>query len=308
MTDFGVAVAGVGWLGESLIKELPCAPSLRLVGVQDVRIDVARAVADRYGCGFASDSYEALLARADVDVVAICTPNALHVPQARAALESGKHMLVQKPLALSAADAAATVELAQRRRRVLFVDYTYRFLETTQLLTRASGVRSVRAAFHNIYGPGTEKTWFFDSRMSGGGALVDLGVHLLDLALWLLGPSGVRLERAELTDAPIDTSAVLRLQCDEVPVEIAVSWNAALPATDIAVELEAANGLWRWENVDGSFFRFRTVHDGVVLLDRETTLREDTLRALEHALQSGQMPDTDVRVYALLDQAYGRAS
>jgi hypothetical protein len=64
----------------------------------------------------------------------------------------------------------------------------------------------------------------------------------------------------------------------------------------------------RWENVDGSFFHFRTLRDGTILLDRETTLREDTLRAFASALaETARAPATDTRVYDILDQAYGRA-
>ena len=307
MTSVGVGVAGVGWLGESLIKDIPAAPYLTLVAVQDVDLDRARQVAERYGRVWAGESIEALIARPDVDLVAICTPNALHVPQAQAALRAGKHVLVQKPLALSAADAAATVDLAGRVDRLLFVDYTYRFLETVQLLRSARGIRRVRMLFHNIYGPGAEKRWFFDARASGGGALMDLGVHLLDLALWLLEPRSAELERADLGPGPIEHAAHLALRLDEVPVEVEVSWNASRPLTEIAVELDTRDGLLRWENVDGSFFRFRTRSGGQILLERETTLREDTLRALADSLARGQAPPIDVRVYQLLDQAYGRA-
>jgi predicted dehydrogenase len=303
----GVGVAGVGWLGESLMKDIPKVPSFALVGVQDVRADLAREVAKRYGCGWASDSFEALIAQPEVDLIAICTPNALHVPQAQAALRAGKHVLVQKPLALSAADAVATVELAAQLERLLFVDYTYRFLETVQPLRAAQSIRAVRMAFHNIYGPGPEKRWFFDAQTSGGGALIDLGVHLIDLALWLLGPSLVELERADLGAGPIEHAAQLRLWADDVPVDVEVSWNAPRPVTDISVELETDDSPLRWENVAGSFFRFRTRRGERVLLERKTTLREDTLRALAHSLDNGVAPPIDVRVYQLLDQAYGRA-
>lgn len=304
----GLGVAGVGWLGESLIKDLPHVPDLRLVAVQDARLDLAREVARRYACPWAGHSFDDLLVRPDVEAVVICTPNALHVPQAQAALRAGKHVLVQKPLALSASDAAATVALAGQTDRLLFVDYTYRFLDTVRLLRTASGVRAARAVFHNIYGPGPEKRWFLDPHLSGGGALVDLGVHLLDLALWLLEPRALSLEAAELDRQPIDTAAHLRLRLDGVPFQLDVSWNAPHPSTEIAFELETPGGLLRWENVQGSFFRFRTRRDDDVLLDRETTLREDTLRAFRDALARRQAPPIDVRVYELLDRAYGRAS
>jgi predicted dehydrogenase len=182
----------------------------------------------------------------------------------------------------------------------------------------ARAIRAVRAGFHNLYGPGVEKRWFFDPKLSGGGALIDLGVHLLDLLLWLLKPAAVELSDArlqwppvqsaeQLEQPPVESAARLRLQCDDVPVEVDVSWSAPRPHTEIALELETSTGVWRWENVDGSFFRFRTRRDGHMLLERETSLRSDTLRAFEHALHAGDAPPIDVRVYGLLEQAYQQA-
>jgi predicted dehydrogenase len=306
-----VGVAGLGWLGESLIKDLPRVSGLELIAVQDVVVERARAVADRYSARFSLERFEDLLAVSDVDAVLICTPNGLHAEQAQAALQAGKDVLVQKPLALSCADAVRTLEVAARAERLLFVDYTYRFLQTMGALRSGmpsrAAIRSMRAAFHNIYGPGADKTWFFDARLAGGGALMDLGVHLLDLGLWLLAPREVSLEAAELSDPrPVEHAARLDLRLDHVPFEVAVSWNAPLPATEIAFEVVSDQGHVRWENVDGSFFHFRTLHNGKVMADRETTLREDTLRAFAASLSSRRAPPVDARVYSLLDAAYGR--
>jgi predicted dehydrogenase len=304
----GLGFAGVGWLGESLIKELAAVDGLELAAVQDARFELAQDVAERYASPWAGDGFENLLAVPSVDVVVICTPNALHVPQAIQALRAGKHVLVQKPLALSFVDAQAVVDVAREERKLLFVDYSYRFLATIaalrEALTAIGRVEAVTAEFHNIYGPGAEKPWFFDRRLSGGGALLDLGVHLIDLALWLLQPAEVALEKAELERGGIEHAASLRVRLDAVPVDLTVSWNAPLPETRIAFKLRGEHGRLTWENVEGSFFRFRTVHDATFLLDRETTLRADTLRALSHGLQTQTAPDIDTRVYALLDQAY----
>jgi len=299
----GIGFAGVGWLGEALIRDLGKFPTLKLAAVQDARADIAARVAQQHGAARYGVSFEEMLGDPGVDAVAICTPNALHVPQARAALRAGKHVLVQKPLALSYADAEATNELAQHAQRLLFVDYTYRFLDTMAILRQHIGRPSrLRAEFHNIYGPGSEKAWFFDPKLSGGGALMDLGVHMLDLALWLLQPRVVRLVSARLTGEPIEHTAELRLVLDSTPFELAVSWNAQLAQSAISFAVDDV----RWENVDGSFFRFRTVLGEQVLLDRETTLREDTLRAFCQALESNAAPPIDARVYAVLDQAYSR--
>ncbi|MBV8713948.1 MAG: Gfo/Idh/MocA family oxidoreductase [Chloroflexi bacterium] len=307
-----LGVAGLGWLGEALIRDAVASPAFSVVAVQDVVPDRGREVADRYAVPWHGDRYEDLLGVPDVQAVLICTPNHLHAAQAQLALQAGKHALVQKPLALSAADARQTVAAAHGAGRLLFVDYTYRFLESMavlrDLLPSVGPVRSMRAAFHNIYGPGAEKTWFFSRSTAGGGALTDLGVHLLDLGLWLLRPGRVGLLTAKLSaEEPVEHAAELRLALDEVPFEVAVSWNASLSSTQICLEVETQAAMVRWENLDGSFFRFRTVRDGELLLDRETTLRDDTLRAFAAALADPSLvPVIDTRVYDMLDQAYGR--
>jgi predicted dehydrogenase len=308
-----LGVAGLGWLGESLIKDAIRLADFEVVAVQDVVPDRARAIAAAYEVRWSGEEFAELLARPEVDAVLICTPNHLHASQAQLALEAGKHVLVQKPLALSAADAQQTIAAAKRSGRLLFVDYTYRFVPSMAALREGLGsprsIRSMRAAFHNIYGPGAEKTWFFNPATSGGGALMDLGVHLLDLGLWLSQADPAVLSTTQLSgDRPVEQAARLRLQLSGgIPFEVAVSWNASLAETEISLEIQTEGSLLRWENVDGSFFRFRALRDGVVLLDRETTLREDTLHAFADAVEGReQAPSVDVRVYELLDQAYGR--
>jgi predicted dehydrogenase len=304
-----LGIAGLGWLGEALILDASQMTEFQVGAVQDVVPEREREIASRYAATPCEGSFEGLLG-SHVDAVVICTPNDLHASQTQQALRAGKDVLVQKPLALSFADAATCLRVGAESGRLLFVDYTYRFLDTMRVLRdRARVVRSVRAAFHNTYGPGAEKRWFFNRAQSGGGALIDLGVHLLDLSLWLTSPASVSLVSAELSDAdPVEYSAEVRLRLDEIPFELSVSWNAPLPQTEISFEVECADGhVVRWENVDGSFFRFRTLADGEVLLDRETTLREDTLRAFSEALATRRAPSVDTRVYAILDEAYARS-
>jgi predicted dehydrogenase len=296
-----------------MLEHLPKVPDFYLAAVQDANLTVATQVAERFASPWHGQRFEDLLVAPSVDAVVISTPNALHVPQAQAALRAGKQVLVQKPLATSAADARATVDLAAASGRVLFVDYSYRLLETAEALRAAlpeiGSVRAVSAAFHNIHGPGTGREWFVNPNLSGGGALIDLGVHLLDMLLWLLGPREARLERATLDRRPglqVEHSAHMEVQLDEVPVTLEVSWDAPLPLTEINVVVDGARGQLRWDNVGGSFTHFRTQLNERVLIDREMALRENTLRAFAAALNSGSAPPVDTRVYELLDHAYGR--
>ncbi len=311
MTPYDLGLAGAGWLGECLLKELPRFPELRLAAVQDANAELAEQVGRRYGSLWWGADYGDLLNLPGVDAVMICTPNFCHAPQALAALEAGKHVLVQKPLALTAAQARCVVDAADRTGKALVVDYSYRFLETIrwleEALPRIGRVQSAAARFHNIYGPG--KPWCFSRAQSGGGALIDLGVHLIDLALALLRPRRSELTRAQFHGHhEVESDARLELALDGVPLDIAVSWNAPMPQTEIGLIFEGERGRAAWQNVDGSFFCFRTLLNGDVLVERETALRDDTLRAFSAALRSGRAEPPDLRVYDVLDAAYAAVS
>lgn len=304
--------AGLGVAGKAMIQYLETEPALRLAAVQDVNRNLADEVGAQFGSPWIGQQFEDLLTAPGVDAVVISTPNVFHVPQTRAALRASKQVLVQKPLATSAADARATMELAASSGRILFVDYSYRLLETAekarQALADIGDVQSVSSVFHNAGGPRAGRDWFFDPRLSGGGALVDLGVHMLDLVFWLLKPSEVEVERAAIECRPgfeVEHQAQLDLRLDRLPFDLAVSWGTH-QQTEISVEVRGARGTVRWTNVDSSFAHFKTLLDGRELIDREITLRENTLHAFAAALDRGEAPPVDVRVYDVLDEAYQR--
>jgi predicted dehydrogenase len=139
--------------------------------------------------------------------------------------------------------------------------------------------------------------------------LVDLGVHLLDLGLTPVQPAEVELHEAELAfgqGQAVEDAAWLTLRLDGLPFRLAVSWQAERPETEIALELVGERGRLFWPNVDGSFYRFRALRDGRCRLDKETSLRADTLGAFAAALAAGATPRVDLRVYELIAEAYRR--
>src|SRR5206468_12525063 len=146
-------------------------------------------------------SLDDLLA-AGVDGVVIATPTALHADQAVAALERGVAVFCQKPLALDTAGARRVVDAARAADALLAVDLSYRFTAAARKLREvieAGVLGEIFAAdlvFHNAYGP--DKPWFSDPALSGGGCAIDLGIHLVDLALWNFGFAPVRSVSARL--------------------------------------------------------------------------------------------------------------
>jgi predicted dehydrogenase len=136
---------------------------------------------------------EKMLALPELDAVSIALPNHLHAPATIAAFQAGKHVLCEKPLATSAAEAEAMCVAAQAAGKTLMVCFNYRFredarwlksLESTGQFGKLYFARSGWSRNSGIPGMGT---WFTQKELAGGGPLIDLGVHILDLTLWLMG-------------------------------------------------------------------------------------------------------------------------
>jgi predicted dehydrogenase len=217
-----------------------------------------------------ADSYSRLLDM-DLDGVVIATPSALHAEQASLALKRGLAVFCQKPLGRTAAETARVVDAARSANCLLGVDLSYRYLEGAQRireLIQSGELGSIYAAdlvFHNAYGP--DKPWFYDPVLSGGGCVIDLGIHLIDLALWMLDPERVvgvssRLfAKGEMlfdTASVVEDYAIAELDLQSgAAVRLACSWN--LPAgCDAVIQASffGTRGGAALNNVDGSFYDF----------------------------------------------------
>jgi predicted dehydrogenase len=189
----------------------------------------------------AGESLEDLL-RQDLDGLVIATPSALHAQQALAALERGVAVFCQKPLARTAAENAAVVEAARKADLLLGCDLSYRHTDAMRRVRNAvvegelGQVFAADLVFHNAYGP--DKSWARDPALAGGGCAIDLGIHLVDLALWTLGfprvekvtsrlyargqplpPGSPAVEDYAVAQIELATGAVVRVTC---------SWNSSI--------------------------------------------------------------------------------
>jgi predicted dehydrogenase len=179
---------GVGWIGRHRMDAVLAAGTGRCVAVADADPHAAAAAVDQHGGEVVGA--EELLARADLDGVVIATPSALHAQQAITALAAGSAVFCQKPLARTAAESESVLAAARRADRLLGVDLSYRHLAAVDavrpLLTDGTlgEIYAAELVFHNAYGP--DKPWFLDPARSGGGCVIDLGIHLVDLVLDLL--------------------------------------------------------------------------------------------------------------------------
>jgi predicted dehydrogenase len=188
-----VGVIGCG-AGRFHAHQYAFLANVELAALADPDQQRCRELAAKYDVPRLYRDHTELLAQPDIDGVSVCVPNHLHAPVAIAALEAGKHVLVEKPLATSVAEGEAIAKAAARTDRVLMVTFNYRFRSDSQILKRhveagnLDEIYFARAGWLRHQGiPTGANGWFTDKARSGGGCLIDLGVHMLDLALWLMG-------------------------------------------------------------------------------------------------------------------------
>ncbi|WP_328906867.1 Gfo/Idh/MocA family oxidoreductase [Streptomyces sp. NBC_00234] len=185
-----------GWRTAGHVFDLPMRPALAAICGRDrTAVDAA---ATRHGWAAAETDWRALIARDDVQLVDICTPGDSHAEIAIAALEAGKHVLCEKPLANTVAEAEAMTEAAERaaaRGQIAIVGFNYRkvpaitYARTLIAEGRLGALRHVRATYLQdwLVDPESPLTWRLKREHAGSGALGDLGAHIVDLAQYLTG-------------------------------------------------------------------------------------------------------------------------
>jgi predicted dehydrogenase len=193
------------------------------------------------------DDAEKLLADRTIDAVSICLPNHLHAPLTKAALKAGKHVLCEKPPAINAKEASQMAAAAEKSGKVLLYALQRRFGGAEQAARQAiekgyaGEVYHARAAWTRSRGIPIGTGWFTDKSKSGGGALIDIGVHMLDLAWYLLGQPkplsaygvmyqkfGATVPQGHKNDVEDSAFAVLRFEGGK-SVELATSWALNQP-------------------------------------------------------------------------------
>ncbi len=189
-----IGIIGTGGIANG--KHLPAlkkVEGVELVAFCDLVPERAKKAADKFGTPDAKIYYDyrELLKDATIDVVHVCTPNDSHAEIAIAALEAGKHVNCEKPMAKKAADAARMLETAKRTGKKLTIGYQSRFRADSQYLynaIRAGELGEVYYARAHAIRRRAVPTWgvFLDAEKQGGGPLIDIGTHALDLTLWMM--------------------------------------------------------------------------------------------------------------------------
>jgi predicted dehydrogenase len=289
---------GVGWIGRNRLEAIERSGRAEIVAVSDPALAASGNLAEH-----------------ELDGVVIASPSALHAEQSIAALERGCAVFCQKPLARNASEATRVVDAARVADKLVGVDLSYR--EVTAFAVARDVVRSgelgeivgAQLAFHNAYGP--DKSWFYDPVLSGGGCLIDLGIHLVDFARWTLGP--LTVDDARVHGTPVETFASARLGV----VSLACSWRLHA-GRDAAVEATfwGTEGGVSVQNVDGSFYDFRCERfDGTarttLVAGPDDWMGRAAMRWVERLAAGERYDETEaaelVALHETIDELYGRA-
>ena len=191
--DLRVAIVGCGLIGQKRAKALGPA---RLVACADVILEQAQALAQTAPDAVATADWRMVLDRSDVDIVIVSTTNNALAEVTLAAVQAGKHVLVEKPAARSTHELDALIEVAGRTGVQVRVGFNHRYhpaLRKARELVEAGALGEmmfVRGRYGHGGRLGYEKEWRANPALSGGGELIDQGVHLIDLARWFLGDFG----------------------------------------------------------------------------------------------------------------------
>ncbi|WJE15075.1 Gfo/Idh/MocA family oxidoreductase [Halobacillus sp. ACCC02827] len=304
MNKIRVGVIGCGSIAQKRhLLEYKTNPNVEIAAVCDVINDRALAVAESYGAEAFFD-YRELLKRADIDAVSVCLPNALHAPVTIAALEAKKHVLCEKPMAVSSEEAQAMITAAEANGKKLMVAHNQRFVASHQKAKQMleDGELGRIYSFRTTFGHGGPEnwsidgadSWFFDKEKAFVGAMGDLGVHKADLIRYLLGEvdeisAFVQTTAKENTE--VDDNAVCILKMDSGIIgTLTASWSY-VAGGDNATVLYGEKGVMELENDPDYSFRIR-YKTGEVLnfeLDKIQTNEEGgqtTTHVIDHFVDS----------------------
>jgi predicted dehydrogenase len=234
MSDLGVGLIGTGFVADLHARGLAGAARARVLAAAGSSLDKARGFADTHGIPDAYGDYRELLARADIDLVCVGTPNDTHREIVLDAAAAGKHVVCEKPLARTLADADAMIAAAsQATVKLMYAEvvcFAPKYVRAKQLIDEGALGRVFHVRHCEAHsGPHTD--WFWRGQRSGGGVMMDMGCHSLELIRWLYGKPEVEYVSAELgtfvhgerTDLDDHALVTLRFTGDRVGV-LETSW------------------------------------------------------------------------------------
>ena len=191
MATLKIGIIGCGGISRQHIEAYNKNPDVEVYALCDINEDRVKSMGEKYGIDRLYTSAEEMLKLPEIDAVSVCTWNSAHAPCTIAALNAGKHVLCEKPMAMNAAEAQTMIDAAEKNGKLLMIGFARRYGSDTIILENFlkqdyfGEIYYAKATYLRRKGfPGG---WFGDKERSGGGPLIDLGVHMIDLAKYIMG-------------------------------------------------------------------------------------------------------------------------
>jgi predicted dehydrogenase len=235
-----VGVIGVGGIAGTHFPGWKESPGAEVVALSDLVPETLNRVADAQGIALRYEKPEDLINNPDIDIVDICTPNMYHTPLAIAALNAGKHVLCEKPLAPTPDDIRQIIDARDKSGKLLMTAQHFRYQGTAKALKAEIESGILGEIYH-------ARSWmlrraaaptrpgFIMKQHSGGGPCIDIGVHILDLTLWMMG-----------NPKPVTVTGVTQAKLAHIPGAFSI-WGGAIPSDKFDVE-DFAAAFVRFEN------------------------------------------------------------
>ena len=335
----GIALIGYGGIGRvhaQAYRALPFhygLPSehIRIVGVATAHQESAQRAAQELGCELWSDDYRTLLERQEVDMIDCMTPNTQHHQVVCAAAQAGKHVYCEKPLALTVGEAEEMLQAVVAARVRHQMTFNFRFfpaLQRAKQLIEEGRIGRI-FSFHGRYfrpsyiDPQRPMSWRLQKKY-GGGALTDIGSHIIDIVAWLLGPIDsiyatleTLIDRRPLTDNPttmqpvdVDDLNLLQLRLTQGGCgTIEVSRMGSGTTNDMSIEIYGAEGALRFYSNNPSWLEYYNNRDSNQPLGGERGFRrvESVQRYTGQRAPDWTMPANFVRTHAECQYQFIRA-
>lgn len=270
--QFTLGFIGLGWIGRSRMEKLLTHSKVKGVGIVEPFKEHAESALQLDEEMQVFDSAEAMIADPQIQGIVIATPSAMHAEQATLALMAGKAVFCQKPLGRTFDEVQKVLKASAQTNKLLAVDFSYRYTKAFKAVYDVvqSGelgqIFAVDLVFHNAYGP--DKAWFYDLNQSGGGCVLDLGIHLLDMALWSLQYPQIQEVRSQLYSGGKklgtnpkkveDYASVALSTKDGVAINLQCSWHiSAGREAVIEAKFYGTQGGAAFTNINGSFYDFK---------------------------------------------------
>ncbi|MFH2069057.1 MAG: Gfo/Idh/MocA family oxidoreductase [Candidatus Omnitrophota bacterium] len=236
-----VGVVGCGNMGAWHLKKYSELPNVKIVAVCEINEVLLKKAVQEYGAPRLFTDYREMAKMEDLDAVSIVLPNFLHLPGALEFLNAGKDVLCEKPMARTYAEAEKMLKKAKEKKRVLMVNMNHRWRpENSMLKELAAGGRFGEIYYlharwlrnHTFSEKQKKNLWFANKEKSGGGTLIDIGIHMLDLSLWIMDdfqPVSVSASVYNKFYSSVDdlASALIRFQNGKT-LHLETSWEAHL--------------------------------------------------------------------------------